>query len=170
MNLILCNLYKKLCIKLVSIKEFDILFNNFSTIYGTRYFTIVFTRTNIWPLSRTRKIQFRPLYSFSLRTILIIFSSACLGHCSCLFPSAVFNRNLNLLYFVRAYCLSLFLFKHFKWILLYMWADTIKLSINPLNAELNPICCLLSLLVHHFLHVSRIRVISLTLRLLMSYI
>ena len=30
--------------------------------------------------------------------------------------------------------------------------------INPLNAELNPICHLLALLrVHHFLHVSRIR-------------
>jgi len=31
--------------------------------------------------------------------------------------------------------------------------------LNPLNAELNPICHLLALLgVHHFLHVSRIRV------------
>ena len=31
--------------------------------------------------------------------------------------------------------------------------------INPLNAKLNPICHLLALLgVHHFLHVSRIRV------------
>ena len=40
---------------------------------------------------------------------------------------------------------------------------------NPLNAELNPICYLLALLVHHFLHVSRIRVKSLTLRLLKSY-
>ena len=29
---------------------------------------------------------------------------------------------------------------------------------NPLNPELNPICYLLALLVHHFLHVSRIRV------------
>jgi len=44
-------------------------------------------------------------------------------------------------------------------------------NINPLNAELNPICHLLALLgVHRFLHVSRIRVKSLTLRLLMSYI
>jgi len=44
-------------------------------------------------------------------------------------------------------------------------------SLNPLNAELNPICYLLALLgAHHFLHVSRIRVESLTLRLLMSYI
>jgi len=41
---------------------------------------------------------------------------------------------------------------------------------NPLNAELNPICYLLALSAHHFLHVSRIRVKSLTLRLLMSYI
>ena len=41
---------------------------------------------------------------------------------------------------------------------------------NPLNPELNPMCCLLALLgAHHFLHVSRIRVKSLTLRLLMSY-
>ena len=43
-------------------------------------------------------------------------------------------------------------------------------NINPLNTELNPICYLLALLAHHFLHVSRIRVKSLTLRLLMSYI
>jgi len=43
--------------------------------------------------------------------------------------------------------------------------------LNPLNAELNPICHLLALLgVHHFLQVSRIRAKSLTLRLLMSYI
>jgi len=43
--------------------------------------------------------------------------------------------------------------------------------INPLNAELNPICYLLALLgAHHFLHVSRIKVKSLTLRLLRSYI
>ena len=41
---------------------------------------------------------------------------------------------------------------------------------NPLKTELNPICYLLALLAHHFLHVSRIRVKSLTLRLLMSYI
>jgi transposase len=45
-----------------------------------------------------------------------------------------------------------------------------KEEINPLNPELNPICYLLALLAHHFLHVSRIRVKSLTLRLLMSYI
>ena len=43
-------------------------------------------------------------------------------------------------------------------------------DLNLLNTELNPICYLLSLLAHHFLHVSRIRIKSLTLRLLMSYI
>ena len=31
-------------------------------------------------------------------------------------------------------------------------------EINPLNAELNPICHLLELLAHHILHVSRVRV------------
>ena len=44
------------------------------------------------------------------------------------------------------------------------------MDLNPLNPELNPICYLLALLAQHFLHVSRIRVKSLTLRLLMSYI
>ena len=35
----------------------------------------------------------------------------------------------------------------------------IQTKINPLNAELNPICHLLALLgAHHILHVSRIRV------------
>jgi hypothetical protein len=44
-------------------------------------------------------------------------------------------------------------------------------NINSLSPELNPIFYLLALLeAHHFLHVSMIRVKSLTLRLLMSYI
>jgi len=43
-------------------------------------------------------------------------------------------------------------------------------QLNPLKPELNPICYLLALLSHHFLHVSRIRVKSLTFRRLMSYI
>ena len=44
------------------------------------------------------------------------------------------------------------------------------LCINPLKPELTPICYLLALLAHHFLHVSRIRVKSLTFRRLVSYI
>ena len=48
--------------------------------------------------------------------------------------------------------------------------DATKITdINPLNPELNSICYLLALLAHHFLHVSRIRVKSLTIRLLMSH-
>ena len=48
---------------------------------------------------------------------------------------------------------------------------TLSINFNPLNPELNPMCCLLALLgAHHFLHVSRIRVKSLTLRRLRSYI
>jgi len=43
-------------------------------------------------------------------------------------------------------------------------------TFNPLNPELNLICYLLALLAHHFLHVSRIRFKSLSIRLLMSYI
>ena len=41
--------------------------------------------------------------------------------------------------------------------LIYMFDAGTK-KFNPLNAELNPICYLLALLAHHFLHVSRIRV------------
>ena len=51
------------------------------------------------------------------------------------------------------------------------WRKLRNEELNPLNPELNPICYLLALLgAHHFLHVSRIRVKSLTPRLLMSYI
>ena len=51
------------------------------------------------------------------------------------------------------------------------WVVALIKKINPLNAELNPICSLLALLgAHDFLHFSRIRVKSLTLGLLMSYI
>ena len=49
--------------------------------------------------------------------------------------------------------------------------NNIKIYINPLSPELNPICYLLALLgAHHFFHVIRIRVKSLTFRQLMSYI
>ena len=54
--------------------------------------------------------------------------------------------------------------------LLYVPSRLTLQTINTLNAELNPICYLLALLAHHFLHVSWIRVKSLTLRILMSYI
>jgi hypothetical protein len=52
---------------------------------------------------------------------------------------------------------------------LYKTTDIVA-EINPSKPELNPICYLLALLAHHFLHVTRIRVKLLTIRLLMSYI
>jgi len=49
--------------------------------------------------------------------------------------------------------------------------DICQLIVNPLKPELNPIFYLLALLgAHHFVHVSRIRVKSLTFRRLMTYI
>ena len=36
--------------------------------------------------------------------------------------------------------------------------SVVMFNINPLNAELIPICYLLALLAYHFLHLSRIRV------------
>jgi hypothetical protein len=50
--------------------------------------------------------------------------------------------------------------EHDRHVDLYMsYMTCIDLYINPLNAELNPICHLLALLgAHHILHVSRIRV------------
>ena len=50
------------------------------------------------------------------------------------------------------------------------YSETGTCTLNPLKPELNPICYLLALLAHHFLHVSRIRVKSLIFRRLMSYI
>jgi len=65
--------------------------------------------------------------------------------------------------FITMHVLSIISFLHTE--------DTKQNTFNPLNTELNPICYLLALLgAHHFLHVSRIRVKSLTLRRLMSYI
>jgi len=49
-------------------------------------------------------------------------------------------------------------------------SDVTRCYINPLKPELNSICYLLALLAHHFLHVCRIRVKSLTFRRLMPYI
>ena len=61
--------------------------------------------------------------------------------------------------------------KHFCTTVTTTWLlSPCLLTINPLKPELNPICYLLALLAHHFLHVSRIRVKSLTFRRLMSYI
>ena len=66
-------------------------------------------------------------------------------------------------------------FRYESWVFLQCLDEFYQPSLssvwfNPLNPELNPICYLLALLAYHFLHVSRIRVKSLTIKLLMSYI
>ena len=81
----------------------------------------------------------------------------------------------------KSFCISVGIISLYNTILCFnnnrvysrTWADTRyahtnqqlwMYHINRLNAELNPICCLLALLgAHHFLHISRIRVKSLTL-------
>jgi hypothetical protein len=53
--------------------------------------------------------------------------------------------------------ISLFTLKRFSVRFIPLWCVIFK--INPLKAELNPICHLLALLgAHHIFHVSRIRV------------
>ena len=47
-------------------------------------------------------------------------------------------------------------------VIIAMRIQVLLFGFNPLNPELNPICDLLALLAHHFLHVSRIIVKSLT--------
>ena len=78
----------------------------------------------------------------------------------------------EILYKGQAYAVSTGLLSFLKvemvFTFIHMYSSVL---INSLNAELNPICYLLALLgAHHFLHVSRIRVKSLTLRQLMLYI
>ena len=67
---------------------------------------------------------------------------------------------------VTNYCVCQVYFNLIK----ILFRPTAHDSLNPLKPELNPICYLLALLAHHFLHVSRIRVKSLTIRILISYI
>ena len=104
-----------------------------------------------------------------------IFVRVCIRYKS-VFMAVVFSLILSVIFVKSTYC------PHILQNLKMLNILTLKclsspnctlnhLSVNTLNAELNPICCLLALLeAHHFLHVSRIRVKSLTLRLLMSYI
>ena len=80
----------------------------------------------------------------------------------------ILSRPLRLQYYSKLNWLipsrPLLLQYHSKliWLFLrsFLFCSTIKpISINPLNAELNPICHLLALLgAHHIFHVSRLRI------------
>ena len=81
--------------------------------------------------------------------------------------SAVSSISISLVQYYRVSTKSFPYYKETTWNTNIFF----QLLLNHLNPELNPICYLLVLLgAHHFLHVSRIRVKLLTLRLLMSYI
>jgi len=72
----------------------------------------------------------------------------------CDFASAAGRMRVTVSVIMRAYLspLSSYIYEY----LYYSSCRTI--IINPLNAELNPICHLLALLAHHILHVSGVRV------------
>ena len=80
--------------------------------------------------------------------------------------------NSNLWYFAgyKLFQYQTLRYKCYQNLELYFYSTDVfdvssKIYFNPLKPELNPICYLLALLgAHHFLHVSRIRVKSLTLR------
>jgi len=88
---------------------------------------------------------------------------------TCTYP-AQFNKSLVLKSFLRNKYPVYQKLRNFNNLILGIKNVWYHALINPLKPELNPICYLLALLVHHFLHVSRIRVKSLTFRRLMSYI
>jgi hypothetical protein len=92
------------------------------------------------------------------------FSCCSISHKNILFVAKAVSYRLMIIY---GHFLPGKIKKSFKKMTL---SKTEKILINPLSPELNPICYLLALLAHDFLRVSRIRVKSLTLRLLMSHI
>ena len=117
-----------------------------------------------WPL---RQFPSRCPYPLLVSSILL-YSAAMRSPSCCCLPISIISSHrsssmeFSIQYFVqysRIICLD------------YMTGLLYSFELNPLKPELNPICYLLALLGgHHFLHVSRIRVKLLTLRLLMSYI
>ena len=94
-----------------------------------------------------------------------IYGSVCLH----LFQTNTVRHFVQEIQFATAFSDTVCYFKYHSDFKLFN-LKLLNADINPLNPELNPICYLLALLAHHFLHVSRIRVKSLTPRLLMSYI
>ena len=124
---------------------------------------------------RTSQCKFQQLHNSSIQIYKI------LQHASYMFPL----KNVGgVLYDCLHFCIELLCScwnKHFciellcscwnKHFCIELLCSCWNKHFNPLNAELNPICNFLALLgAHHFLHVNRMRVKSLILRLLMLYI
>jgi hypothetical protein len=112
---------------------------------------VVTSRSQVWvgTLDYGRSLHAYLNQSLQIQLELLMMSGVPLGTCWAI------NERWNNKFCYKVASCWLFLLNH----------TTMHVSINPLNAELNPICHLLALLgVHHFLHVSRIRVnIKLTL-------
>jgi len=109
-----------------------------------------------------------PGYNPQYGTRLALFQNFCVVLCIVGFvPFYVFFVCKCVLYYCHRVAARLQLQIYY----IHSFIFSLKMVFNPLNAELNPICYFLALLGnHHFLHVSRIRVKPLILRLLMSYI
>jgi len=122
----------------------------------------VFTKADHWHVTISHSVSLTPI---------LILSSHLIINPQVIYSVPIFRGKSQMQFsFTRLFNLILL-------ILIITRPDIVKnfeleiFCFNPLNPELNPICYLLALLgAHHFLHVSRIRVKSLTIRLLMSYI
>jgi len=144
-NLLRCYRYFSLCLVLYVLTYFNTLFSLthcVCTYWWITYFHSQLSLQNGWSvLGICSLTRFSPLASgLLLKCPLLVFFFRCLVCHSPLFDYRCHKDILD------------------------------RYNFNPLNPELNPICYLLALLAHHFLHVSRIGVKSLTIRLLMSYI
>ena len=119
----------------------------------------------VWDLSWTKWHWYRILSLFFCFLLLVIILPVFSIHIH-LRIFVVNSRSKSCSWFLRLFCgrkAGCLIFRRVR--------RLTKREFKPLKPELNPICYLLALLgAHHFLHVSRIRVKSLTLRLLMSYI
>jgi len=124
------------------------------------YKRVLWNRMIYWKYKKTLILMLCAQYKFFIYRSLDIYDSK-LHYLQFFLNQLSTAGTMQLLYF-KLVLLS-------RTFLLVFHSDPFR--INPLNPELNPICYLLALLgAHHFLYVSRIKVKSLTLRRLMSYI
>jgi hypothetical protein len=141
---------------------------------GTRVFFHTYSKRKIYVVQKAEKRKFINITKWIFTVILCIFILPKFFYSPTDVQEFCFKQNIKIYFQNAPTCFGLITIIRERTI----W-DLLKLlllkqsesSVSPLNAKLNPIYHLLTLLgVHHFLHVSRIRVKSSTLRLLMSYI